>query len=179
MKLRTIAEAKSDEPIRDSANAIGDLIQYINTSFDPKSAEAQAMQAFLQKPTARGWEQTKWVVDSAIKQAGAAPETASRAKDWAFLKSLTSPTVSASLYDVDPRKAKGTPLQKTALSKPLRDKLKVSLGPEGYISSLSNLGGEVNNSQAKHLLKGTAKNGKGLIKAAEEDLPNVDPTKKF
>lgn len=179
MKLRAIAEAKSDEPIRDSANAIGDLIQYIKDNFNPKSAEAKAVQTFLQKPTARGWEQTKWVVDSAIKQAGAVPETASRAKDWAFLKSLTSPTVTASLYDVDPKNAKGTPLQRTALSKSLRDKLKVSLGPEGYISSLSELGGEVNDSQVRHLLKGTAKNGKGLIKAAEEDLPHVDPAKKF
>jgi len=96
-----------------------------------------------------------------------------------LLKSLTSPTITAAVYDIDPKQAKNTPLQQTALSKQLRDKLKISLGPEGYISSLSNLGGEANDQQIKHILKNTAKNETGLIKAAKKDLPNVKPIKKF
>lgn len=177
MKLRTITERS--EPLRDSAKSIGDLIQYINTNFDPNSAESTAMSVFLQNPTARNWENTKWVVDSAIKQSIQTPENTERAKKWAFLKSLTSPVVSASVYDVDQRQAKGTPLQKTSLSKPQRDKLKTSLGPEGYVSSLSDISNELNTAQTKKLLKHTADNSKGLVKAAKADLPHVNQIKKF
>jgi len=47
MKLRYIIEAISDEPIRDAANSIGDLIQYINNGgFDPKSRETQTIKHF-------------------------------------------------------------------------------------------------------------------------------------
>lgn len=178
MKLRTIVELKSKEPIRDAANAIGDLIQYINDNY-PKSAEAKSLQTFLQKPTAKSWQQAKWVVDSAIKSAGADQNLKPRIESWATLKSLTSPTVAASSYDVDQKDAKGTPLQRTAMSKPLRDKLKASLGPEGYISSLSGLGGETNSNQVRHILKNTARNGRSLLKAAKRDLPNVQPARKF
>lgn len=178
MKLNVIAE-RSNEPIRDSAKSIGDLIQYINSNFNKKSAEAQAIQTFLQRPTARSWQNAKWVIDSAIKQAGNTPEALQRAKKWAFLKSLTSPTVSASVYDVDQKQARGTPLQKTSLSKPMRDKLKASLGPEGYISSLSNIGNEVSDTKTRHILKNTANNNKGTLKATKTDIPNVKPIKKF
>lgn len=179
MKLKTIAE-KSTRPVRDSAKSFGSLIQYINNNFDKRSNEYTSLYNFLSNPTITNWQKSKWVIDSAIKQALTDPKTAQDAKEWAFLKSVTSPTVVASIYDIDQKKTKGTPLQSISLSEPQRNKLKSSLGPEGYISTLSNIGGEIaNGNKLKRILKGTAKNSTNTIKSIKKDIPSVKTTNKF
>jgi hypothetical protein len=160
MKLRNIAEdiKGSDEVIRKSAEALGDLIQFAYENLDPKESKELAMlDAFLKEPTPRGWERTKWVIDSLMDQSVNNPELRTRAKEWAGLKGLTSPVVTASIYDIDPSMTTGTPLSNISLSKQLRDKLKETLGPEGYVSSLADMGGKVDDRRIKELLKSTAK----------------------
>ena len=75
----------------------------------------------------------------------------------------------------------GTPLADIALSKSLRNKLKETLGPEGYVSALADMG-EVDDRSIKELLKSTAESGEALTAAAEEDMPGKvrdEPVKKF
>lgn len=186
MKLRTIAEGDikgSDEVIRKSAEALGDLVQFAYENLDPRESKELAMlDMFLKKPTPRSWERTKWVIDSLMEQSVNDPELQARAKGWAGLKGLTSPVIAASVYDIDPSKVADTPLSDIALSKQLRDKLKETLGPEGYVSSLADMGGKVDDRRIKELLKSTAKSGEALTAAAEEDMPGQvrdKPVKKF
>lgn len=182
MKLRTIAESieSSTEPLRQTAEVLGDLMQYVYGM--GKSEELRALHTFLSKPSPRAWERTKWILDSLPKKLGTDPdpETQDKMERWAELGQMTSPVVSAAVYDIDPRAARGTPVQDISLSQRLRDRLKEALGPQGYISALAEMG-DVSDRNVKELLKGTANSGEGLLKAAEEDLPGVPrkPTTKF
>lgn len=186
MKLKQITEniKNSKEPVRGAAEALGNLIRYVYGM--GKSDELIALDKFLQHPSPRAWEATKWIVDS-IQQKQARNETGhqdpaiiDQMRNFADLNTLTSPIVSAAVYDISPRDARGTPAEHTALSKPLRDKLKLALGPQGYVSALSEIG-DIDDNKAKALLKATSKSGKGLAKAAATDLPGVArrPLKKF
>lgn len=186
MKLRQITEdiKGSNEPIRQAAKALGGLIQYVYGL--GKSKELQALHVFLSQPSPRAWERTKWILDVLGQKAAEAevagtadPAVADQMRSWMELGELTSPIVSASVYDLDPAQAKGTPAQDT-LSQRLRDKLKLALGPQGYVSALSNMG-TMDDNKVKKLLQSTSKSDKGLTKAAKEDLPGVakKPRKKF
>jgi hypothetical protein len=181
MKLRSITEKNikgSQEVVRRTADALGDMIEFAYENLDPNnSRELQTLNAFLDKPTPQTWQQSKWIIDSLIKQTDDP-----RTEIWAGLKGVTSPTIAASVYDIDPSKTKGTPLGDVSLSRRNRDNLKQTLGPEGYISSLANAGGEVSNRELKQHLKTTAKDSKALTKAAKNDLPNLvtkKPPRKF
>ena len=179
MKLSFIAEAKSNEPIRDSAKSLGDLISFIKTA--PDSPEYKELMAFLSKPTFRTWNKAKWVVDSCIKKAVESQDNALmvRAKSWAFLNNLTDPTIASSVYDMDAKSAKDTPADRYAQSKSQRDKMKKALGPLGYVSMLSNLGKDSTPSKIKKLVKDTSRNSLGTSLAAMKDLPNVRSVPKF
>lgn len=182
MKLRSIAESirGSAEPLRQAAEVLGGLIQYVYGM--GKSEELRALHSFLSQPSPRAWERTKWIIDSLQQKAGADPDPQMQDQmaQWAELGQMTSPVVSAAVFDIDPKFTKGTPAQDTSLSQRLRDRLKEALGPQGYISALSDMG-EVSDQKAKELLKSTAKSGEGLLQAAEEDLPGMPkkPVKKF
>lgn len=179
MKLRMIAEAKSNEPIRDAANSLGDLISFIKQS--PKSKEYKQLMDFLSKPTFRTWDQTKWVVDSCMKQAAASQDNQllTRARKWAFLNNLTDPTVASCVYDLDPKLVKQTPASRYSQNKSQRDKLKKSIGPLGYVSVFSNLGKDATPSKIKKLVRDTSRNSLGTTLAAKKDLPNVKTVQKF
>jgi len=179
MKLRFIAEAKSNEPIRDSAKALGDLISFIKDS--PNSEEYKYLMSFLSKPTFKAWDKTKWIVNSSIKKAAKSQDQdlINRASQWAFLNKLTSPTITSSVYDIDPKLSKDTPADRYAQSKSQRDKLKKTLGPLGYVSVLSNLGKDATPSKIKKLVKDTSRNSLGTTLAAKKDLPNVRTVNKF
>lgn len=181
MKLQSITEAKSRQPIRDAALALADLNRYLNDQLGRKSAEAIAFTDFLSTPTYRKWDKNKWVVDRAIKSAIEAKDTnlKTRIQKWAFLNTLTSPTIAASVYDMSPSDTKNTPAHKVSLSKNLRDKLKKSVGPSGYVSMLSNAGSNLNANKIKNLIKDTARNSSGLIKATKADLPKTQIPTKF
>lgn len=182
MKLRQIAEdiKGSSEVVRDSAEALGDLIQFAYENLNPKtSIELKALHKWLKKPTPQGWNSTKWVVDSLMKQAAQDPQLQDRAKDWAGLKGITSPVLTASLYDIDPTMTKGTPIADVSLSKQHRDELKKTLGPEGYVSGLADMGGKVTDNRIKKLLKSTAKQGEAFSQAAEQDMPDLVPKKQI
>jgi hypothetical protein len=182
MKLRTIAESirGSTEPLRQAAEVLGGLIQHVYGM--GKSEELRALHSFLSKPSPRAWERTKWIVDSLSKKAGTdpSPETQDQMTQWAELGQMTSPVVSAAVFDLDEASTRGTPAQDIALSRRLRDDLKEALGPQGYIAALADMG-EVSDREVKALLKSTARSGEGLRKAAEEDLPGVarKPVTKF
>lgn len=182
MKLRTIAEGikNSTEPLRQAAEVLGELIQYVYGM--GRSDELRALHSFLSKPSPRAWERTKWILDSLPKKMGANPdsETQDQMTKWAELGQMTSPVISAAVYDIDSRAARGTPVQDVSISQRLRDRLKEALGPQGYISALADMG-EVSDRNIKELLKSTANSGEGLLKAAEEDLPGVPrkPVTKF
>jgi hypothetical protein len=169
MKLRLIAEdiKGSKEPIRQAAEVLGELIEY--TSETDQSEEAKALDSFLADPTARTWEQTKWVLDSLQQKAGADPdpELQDQMVRWAELGQLSSPVVAASVFDIDPKFAKGTPAKNTSLSRTLRNKTKAALGPQGYVSTLTNTG-EISDQKLKRMLKDIAKNSKGLRKATKK-----------
>jgi len=182
MKLRQIAEdiKGSHEVVRDSANALGDLIQFAYENLDPKtSRELRSLDKFLRKPTPQLWERTKWIIDSLMHQTVNDPQLQTRAKQWAGLKGITSPVVAASIYDIDPKYAKGSPIANTALNKQLRDRLKKTLGPEGYVSGLADMGGKVTDNRIKKLLKSTAKQGEAFSQAAEQDMPDLVPKKQI
>lgn len=175
MKLRQITEdiKGSHQVIRKSAKALGNLIRFAYDNLDPhKSRELASLNAFLQKPSPRGWENTKWIIDSLTRKVINNDKLVDQAKQWNELKGLTSPIVSASVYDVEPRDTRGTPIGDISLSRNLRDKLKEALGPEGYVSALADMG-EVNDHKIKELLKSTAKSGKALNKAVKIDMPTA------
>jgi hypothetical protein len=180
MKLRMITEdlRGSQEPVREAGRILADLIQYVYTLDD--SEEKAAIESFLQSPNPRSWEQAKWVIDSFARKAvqGKDRQLQKQVKDWAQLKQLESPTVSASLFDIEPKELRGTPAQHVAMIKPYRDKLKQSLGPEGYVRAMADLG-RASPHDVKKILKATAKSGDGLLKAAQADLPGVEPVRKF
>jgi hypothetical protein len=175
MRLRTIAEAV----VQDAGKALGDLIKFVY-ELGPDAPELKALEAFLTKPSARGWEQVRWIVDSAIKTALKFPDPSyrERAKQWTNLKRLTSPVAAASVYAVDPKDARGTPLQKVALSHPQQERLMSSLGPQGLVGTVSSLG-EVPAAKAKTMLKKQAADSKANLKAIKNDIPGAKIVKKF
>lgn len=176
MKLQEIAEK---EPIRTTANALGELIQHIYGQGD--NQELRALHRFLTEPSPRSWESTKWIVDSVLRRtAQQSPDDATKEKmaTWARLKKVTSPTVAAAVYDLSQKHARGTPAQNISLSKRLRDKLKSALGPQGYVGALAEMG-EVNDSNVRKLLKRISKSSAGLAQAAKADMPRQKAIKKF
>jgi hypothetical protein len=181
MKLRLIAEARlsgSRTAIRDAGAALGDLIDYL-TDTGPSDASA-ALAEYLKTPDPRTWENHKWIIDAALQQALAAndPELKDRMEQWANLKTLTAPVAVAALYDIDKQQLKGTPLQKIGLSRPMRDKMKLAMGPQGYVGTFANAS-HIPQSRLQELMKTTAKNGAALAKASKKDLPAAKPTPRF
>jgi len=172
-----ISETKA--VIRNAATAMGDLIQYIQ-DISENNDERSAIDEFLKSPSARGWERTRWVIDSIIQQAIAAndKETMKRAEKWESLKNLSSPVVAASIYDIEPKNVKGTPLQNLAQSKAVRDKYKLALGPAGYVATLSNVG-KITQSKLKDMLKTIAASGPAIAKAAKQDIPDIRTIQRF
>jgi hypothetical protein len=179
MKLRLIAEEISGSPtvVRDTAKALESLIQYIY-ALDPQSAERLTFDGFLDKPTANNWAKSKWVIDSLIKQAAQTGEDTSGLEDLGDLKEVSSPVVAASVYDLDPSAVRGTPLQDVALTQKKRDDLKAAIGPQGYVSALSEIG-DLRDADIKDLLKDTAQNKDKLEKAADDDLPKTRKIEEF
>lgn len=180
MRLRIIAEAglRSKTAIRDTAQALGDLIHYVCTNSTKFPEENEALNQFLKAPDARGWERTTWVLDSLIQKSASDPAMGDQVKSWAAIKELTSPVVTAAIYDIDPQKARGTPLQGLTLGQSARNKYKLALGPQGYVGTMSNVG-EISQNKIKDMLRTTAKSGTAIAKAAKKDIPGVKPIAKF
>ena len=156
MKLRQIAEeARPKETIRRTAESFGDMLEFIY-GLDPEAKERQAINRFLEEPTPQTWDRAKWIVNSLIRQVAQDPKLKDRANRWAEINQVTSPIVSSSIYDIDPKQTKDTPLSDISMNKSKRDKMKRSLGPEGYVSSLAGIGGEVEQYDIKRHLKKTA-----------------------
>lgn len=174
MRLWLIGEAGT--PIRTAADALGSLITF--TYGLGECPEREALNTFLKQPSPRQWEDTLWIIDSLIRRASELPNTQRRMKDWAKLKSLTSPTIAAAIHDINQRQTKGTPLQTGALSKLTRDRFKFAVGPQGYVSSLA-YAGQIPMSKLKMMMKDIARSGPALVKAAKADLPDVRPRTKF
>ena len=179
MKLRQITETRSNEPIRDAADSMGDLISFIKET--PDSEEHKALMSFLSRPSFRAWDKTKWIVNNAIKYATSSkdPKLINRAKKWAFLNNLTDPTVASSVYDIEPKLSRGTPASRYSQSKTQRDKLKKTMGPLGYVSLFSNLGKDTTPAKINKLVKDTSNNSLGTTRAAKKDLPNVKTVSRF
>ena len=179
MRLRNITERQqiSRTVIRDTATALGDLVQYVYT-LGGQSKEKLAINQFLKNPTPQSWLTAKWVVNSAIDRAAQQPDTRTRAEKWAILQKVTSPIVASATYDMNQDDSAGTPSQITALSRPQRNKFKHALGPNGYVSALSDLG-DIPDTKKRHLLKTLAKSSGGLSKAIKADLPNVRQSSRF
>jgi hypothetical protein len=176
MKLRAIAEAKSRTIIRDTGEAMGDLIQFIYGL--GKTEERAALEEFLREPTARGWDKASWVVESAMRMVAQDEQNQDRIKKWNVLKAVTSPVVSAAVYDIDPKYVKGTSLQQTALPRTVRDRFKMAMGPQGYIGTMANAG-QLPASRLKGMLKSTAQSGTALVKASQKAVPGIKPVARF
>jgi hypothetical protein len=178
MKLSSIVESglKGKTIIRNTAEAIGDLISYIYQHGQP--AQKKALDAFLKEPTPHGWDQSKWLIKAAIQQASTDRNLTDNIKAWSQLASLTSPVVTAAVYDIDQKQAKGTPLQNLVLSRGMRDKYKQALGPQGYVGTMANVG-DVGPNKLRNMLKTTAKNSTAIAKATKKDMPNIRPVTKF
>lgn len=178
MRLRLIAEA-SKKAISDSAEALGDLIDYVK-ELGQEAEEYQALFSFLNNPDARTWDNAKWVVDSLIRQVGqsADPEMAGRPNLWAKLKSVTSPIIAVSVYDINADQIKGTPLQNLGISRGLRDKFKKAVGPQGYVGALSNVEG-MPHSKLKAMMKDTAKSSAALVTATKKAGLPIKPVPDF
>lgn len=178
MKLLTIAEAglKGKTVIRDTAKALGDFIDFINKNGQPEHKEA--LNNFLKSPDPRGWEKTAWLLDVATQIASKDPNMVENIKLWNQLKTMTSPVVTAAVYDIDPRQAKGTPLQGLVFSKGTRDKYKLALGPQGYVGTMANVG-DIGTNKLRDMLRTTARSGAAIAKAAKKDMPMVKPLAKF
>lgn len=178
MRLRIIAEegmSGSQNVVRDAADALGSLIQYVYT-LDDQGAERLTLDAFLSKPTPENWKRSRWLLDSAIEKSGA-PEDSLRG--WAGLKTLTSPVITSSLYDVNSKFTRGTPLQNVSLTSKKQDDLKSAVGPQGYVSAFSELG-DMPEQETGDLLKRTADEADDIDTAVERDLPtNVQRIEKF
>jgi hypothetical protein len=143
-----------------------------------QSKEKIALNQFLDNPTPQTWLTAKWVVNSAIDRAAQQPETKTRAEQWAILQKVTSPIVASATYDMDLSDTAGTPAHVTSLSRPQRNKFKHALGPNGYVSALSGLGG-IPDTKKRHLLKTLAQSSGGLSKAIKTDLPTVRQQSRF
>ena len=163
-------EAGKRQVIRRTAETLSDILDYLNESGE-KSEELIAIDRFLQDPTPQSWNDTKWIINSLISQV--AKDDNDRAQKWAELNNLTSPTIVSSIYDMDQKYARKISSKIVPLSKAKRDKLKKTLGPLGYITSLSSIGGDVKPNDIKKYFKRMTRDGEELIKAAETDLPNL------
>jgi len=182
MKLATITEniKSSRQIIRQAGQTIGDLISYLKDQ--PESDEKTALYNFLSNPTPKKWEETKWILDSLLKQVSASNnmELKNRAKKWLELNKLMSPTITASLYDVDQRELRGTPAKNTGISKIVRDRAKSAMGPQGYIAALSNIG-NIRKQDLRNVLKGISKDFRGTLRAIGKDMRSMvqNPPKRF
>ncbi len=178
MKLSSITEAglKSKTVIRDTAKALGDFIDFINKNGQPPHKEG--LNNFLKAPDPNSWEKTKWLLDVAIQMAMKDPDMSANVKLWAQLKTMTSPVVTAAVYDIDPRQAKGTPLQGLVFAKGVRDKYKLALGPQGYVGTMANVS-EIGTNKLRDMLRTMSKSGAAIAKAAKKDMPVVRPVPKF
>jgi len=180
MKLSSISEEikGSRETIRNAAVALGELIRFVYDT--GQGEELQGLDTYLTHPTPRGWEKISWIIDSAMQKAAALKDDSltDQMKHWAELKSLTSPVIVAATYDIEPPQVKGTPMQKVALSRPQRNKMKLALGPQGYVSTLSQAG-SLPSGKLKNMSRNIARSSSGLTQAAKTDIPNVQPRAKF
>ncbi len=179
MRLRLISEAglnHSRKIVSDTAAILGDFIQFMYKS--GKGKELNVLDSFLRKPSPQSWEQSKWIIDSIAQKTVQNPQLQPKVDGWLQLKNITSPIISTTVYSIEPKYLKGTPLQNLALSRQNRDKFKKALGPQGYVSTLANAD-ELSHSELKNLVKATSKDSSGLRKAIETDMPNVKQIAKF
>lgn len=179
MKLRNITEAKSKTPLRDAANQLGVLVKYIQTNYKKEDEVSKALDTFLKYPSAKSWVSTKWIIDNISRNQFEEPAAKANLKQILSLKSYTPHTIAAASYDMEPKDLNGTPRRKFAMNKPDRDKLKKAMGPEGYVTTFSDLSDSANTRQIKNILKNSAKNGPVIQKSLKKDFPWVKPLKKF
>lgn len=177
MRLSTITEQTGGRAvIRRSAEALGDFIRFVYDQGAPE--HRKALDQFLQNPNPRAWDKTSWLLGAAQQMVGPDPQMVDSLKKWEELKGLTSPTIVAAIYDIEPAQAKGTPLQGLIMAKSTRDKYKMAMGPQGYVSTMANAG-QLGTHRLRHMLKDTAKSGAALAKAAKRDIPGVRTVPKF
>jgi hypothetical protein len=178
MKLKFITETEmsgSKNVIRDAATAFGSLIEYIYT-LDDQGMERRTLDAFLDEPTPENWGKSNWLIDTAIDDSGSQEDVL---RGWAGLKTLKPEVAVAALYDVDSRFTQGTPFQDVSLGSKKQKDVKAAMGPQGFVSTTSELG-ELSPSDAHDVLDQTAEKKDAIDDAVEQDLPsNVKKIEKF
>lgn len=178
MKLSQICESLSGDPaiVTKASKILGDLIKYTyETESEP---EIKALESYLKDPSAKTWLNTKWIIDSLTKHNLNSQQDQSRVAKWNELKTITPSTVTAALYTVPPTTARGTPLQSIIINQQMQKKLKSALGPQGFVSMLSNAE-DVPASKLKQMMKDTAANQKVTEKSIEKDMPNLKQIKDY
>jgi hypothetical protein len=176
MKLSAIYENRSRMPITQAGKAFGDIIKYLKDNYDPKSDEVKALYNFFKKPSPKSWLDTKWIIDSISKNIDLNSNDGNRVKSWMILKALTPPTIAASVFDIDQKLTKGTPLANKTLPKSKRDNLKKNLG-HGYIGLFSSLQ-NVSDQKIRGIEKGLSKN-RALTNLIKKDYPNYQPVNRL
>jgi hypothetical protein len=163
-------------PVTDAGKAFGDLLSYIQDNLDKNSPEAKALYKFFKKPNPKSWLDTKWILDSITKGMDLKGNAGNRAKNWMILKTLSPPTIAASVFDIDQKLTRGTPLANKTLPKSKRDNLKKNLG-HGYIGLFSSLS-NISDPKIKGIEKGLSQT-RSLSKQIKKDYPSYQPVKKL
>jgi hypothetical protein len=163
-------------PVTDAGKAFGDLISYIKDNLDPKSPEVKTLYKFFKKPNPKAWLDTKWILDSITKNIDLKSNDGNRAKKWMVLKTLSPPTVAASVFDIDQKLTRGTPLSNKTLPKSKRDNLKQNLG-HGYIGLFSSLS-NISDPKIRGIEKGLSQT-RSLSKQLKQDYPSYQPVKRL
>lgn len=137
MKLSQICEAVN-RPIRTNAKALESIISYLKDNKQTFPKEFTDFMNFLNKPTINTWRDTQYVVKNLINKADSKDPSInieSLKQSWRnLLTNNPDPLIVASVYDIDPKIAQGTPLAKIAQSGNKRMLLKRILGPSGWVS---------------------------------------------
>lgn len=182
MKLNTINESfKGKEAIKKTAMAVASLKNILLRYQDKESLTE--LYSIFKTPSPKNWPRSAPLIskaltyiqnDKQIPQSQRQTET----NNLNDLKAISAPVAVASFYSMDPKETKGTPLEKISMSKSDQENLKLSLGPLGYVGTLSNAY-EIPSNTLKNTLKVASKTANDTFKLAKSDMPNIKPSKDF
>jgi predicted component of type VI protein secretion system len=181
MRLSSITEAKDKHAIQHTSQNISTIKDYIISTKDNKLIKQ--LYNILKNPDPQTWQNNKSLLQDLqthIEQNKTINPTFKQELDNAInaIAKSTNAVFVASLYSMPKKELKGTPLSPMGFSDSETQKIKKTLGPQGYVATLASAS-DIPQNTLKKTMKDIAKNSNQTSKEISSQIPGTSTIKDF
>lgn len=176
-----LQEQGNTDVIKTTTRQLEDLLEIIHYYKEPETISS--FNEILRSPDTDTLRQNSWIfnrIEQLLTQDDTLKSNTKKKAENAVadLKRKSPATLIASLYSLPKNTLKKTPLKGIGLSPQDQKKLKSTLGPQGYISSL-NSASDIPMSSLKKWLNAITRKSEKISNQIHKDIPNVKQYKDF